>query len=183
MEAIIAWLEANWGVTLFGTVSLGTVITTVIILVKNYIVSKLQGTKLDGILTKFNEVTKELEASRAHSNELQNQLVVKEEYNSKVQAATFKAISYIVAASKLPTEEKIVLQQDFAKLLAEGTRVAQEEANRRIALLQAKAQETRVELDKAAEQIIDKGADLAVDTVKEVVNKTASLISKYTGGE
>ena len=56
VNATIAWLETNWGVTVFGTMTVGTVATTVVLLVKQWI----GNTRIFKQLTADNEAYKNL---------------------------------------------------------------------------------------------------------------------------
>ena len=79
-------------------------------------------------------------------------------YSEQVNLATFKAIAYVVMASKLPIEEKLALQKEFEKLkpvVSEGT----------------------------AGVVPEVKVEIAPQVVETVVKAASDLISKYTKAE
>lgn len=177
MEQIINFLEQYWGYTLFGGISLGTIITFIITQIKVLIKDKTQSASLSTAVNKVDILCEELntreELHRQERAQLeariesqQNKIEEKEKYFEEVQAATFKAISYLVIASKLPTEDKIALQEHFASLAKSKVSEYKEVLQDEVVALQQEI-EKRVLPD-------------VVQTVTDTVTTTQSLLDKYT---
>ena len=177
MEGLINFFEQYWGYTVIGGMSLGTIVTFIWVQVKAFIRDKAKNTmfektvnnmteQVDTVVNKYNEVVAE-----------RDQLAAQVEYNNRVQATTFKAISYIVMASKLSKEDKIALQEDFTKLALDVKDVVAHE-------IKAVVEDTKVVIDKAkvsATEIVEEHKDVTTDIVKNSLSQTNSLLSKYTG--
>ncbi len=158
MESIINFLETYWGYTLFGGVTFGTLITFIVFQIKTLLKSKTQHNivndlmkDVDGLITKLNEKEQE-----------KLELIKEKRELDQVQALTFKAISYLVAASKLPNEDKIALQKDFV-LLAQRTK-----------------DQTITVAEDIAVEVKDTVIESATGIVEETLERTNDLLSKYT---
>lgn len=169
MEAIINFFEQYWGITLFGSVTFGTLVTFIVVQVKDIISNKFKGTQLDTAVSKVDELCTELNKRNEENNKLQNELVEQQQYFEQVQAVTFQAISYLVVASKLPTEDKIALQEKFTNLVQTKTA---EYTN----LIKDEVQSIQT---KVSEEIIPD----AISSVENTVNETKSLLDKYMSEE
>lgn len=162
MDKIIGFLENYWGYTLVGTVTLGTVIANIGTLLKMYFQNKRKNKEHDAVIDKHNAIAEKYKALEVKYNEQ----VQRNEYMNRVIATVFKAISYITMASKLPTEDKIALQEDFTKL---GKAV---KAN-----IASKVKEnTGAVIESVIETVDD-----VVDIVKDTVSQTDGLLTKYLG--
>ena len=117
METIINFFEQYWGVTLFGSITVGTLITFIVVQAKSIISNKFKGTQLDTATIKLDQLCNELNNKSKENEHLQNKMNEQSQYFEQVQAATFQAISYLVVASKLPTEDKLALQEKFTNLI------------------------------------------------------------------
>lgn len=165
MDAIIKFLENYWGYTLFGGMSLGTLVTFAWVQIKVLLGDKKKGLVVESLISKLDE-----QIEKNQSLETTNVALVKQsESFQEVQAVTFKAISYLVLASKLPTEEKLALQEDFSKL--KDTLIKQ----------QSTAVKTKVKgiVDKSVEE----SKELATNVVVESVKQGQSLLEKYVTGD
>ena len=169
MEAIINFFEQYWGITLFGSVTFGTLVTFIVVQVKDIISNKFKGTQLDTAVNKVDELCNELNKRNEENNKLQTELATQQQYFEQVQAVTFQAISYLVVASKLPTEDKIALQEKFTNLVQTKTA---EYTN----LIKDEVQSIQT---KVSEEIIPD----AVSSVENTVNETKSLLDKYRSEE
>lgn len=177
MEQLMNFLEQYWGYTIVGGVTFGTLITFIVTQIKSLISSKLKDAKLgdqakqvDDLMTKCEDLctalsVKELEKQEVHKQlELeQKKALVKEQYFEQVQASTFKAIAFLVAASKLPNEDKVALQTEFNSIIKPTFETYVEEVK-----------------EVAVPAIIEIKED-TVDVVEETIQKTKSLLDKYTG--
>ena len=71
----------------------------------------------------------------------------------------FKALSFIIVASKLPSEDKIALQTEFAKLTA--------------------APVIAPVAEKVVQPIVQETKEVVQETVKTVVEAAGTLLTKY----
>ena len=177
METIINFLEQYWGYTLFGGVSLGTMITFVITQIKALIKDKHKNINIDRIVTQADslcaeltnrneEQEKRITALTKKISEQQDEMASRNEYFEKIQAATFQAISYLTIASKLPTEDKIALQQKFTSVL-ENKAVEYKET-------------LKDEVLALEKEVKEKVIPDVTETIKATVAETQSLLDKYT---
>ena len=162
METIIKFLEQYWGYTLVGGLSLGTLVTFTVTQIKSNIKDKVKSRNLDTALSTITSLYERLEYEKKSKAVVEKELQANKEYFEKVQAATFQAISYLVIASKLPTEDKIALQEKFTSLLQNKT-----------------VEYTALIKDTVSTTVKTIVPD-ATETVKTAVEETKSLLDKYT---
>ena len=176
MEQIINFLEQYWGMTIVGSVTLGTLITFIITQIKIILKDKVQTATVGTTVSKVDSLCEELnrreELHRSERLQLEqrleaqhNELVEKEKYFENVQAATFQAISYLVIASKLPTEDKIALQEKFTSILTTKTTEYKEVI--------------KDEVEAIRTEVSNKIVPDVIDTVVQTVDETKSLLDKY----
>lgn len=172
MDNIIRFLEQYWGQSLIGTVTLGTVITFVITQIKMGFRDKVKNNNIDKVITKADDLCSELntreEQHKKERKQLEDQIAQmskKEEYFESVQAATFQAISYLVIASKLPTEDKIALQDKFSTLINNKYKEYKEIISDEVTALK----------NEVTQKIIPD----AQSTIDTTVQETKSLLDKY----
>lgn len=117
MEAIIQFFENYWGYTLFGGVTLGTLGTFSVLMVKQLLASA----KSKGLFESFQKDLIKLMEDRKELKERAQVEIEKEKeknaYLEQVVAASFEAISYLTMSSKLPIDEKIKLQNKFNEIV------------------------------------------------------------------
>lgn len=177
MDTIIKFLEEYWGYTLFGSLSLGTIATFIVTQIKALIKDKNKNINIDRVVEKANSLCAELtnrneeqerriESLMKKMNAQQEEVAKREEYFEKIQAATFQAISYLTIASKLPTEDKIALQQKFTSILENKAVEYKEVLKDEVQALEKEVQETVIPDVK--------------ETIKTTVEETKSLLDKYT---
>lgn len=130
MEQIIAFLEKYWGYSLFSGVTIGTIITFIITQIKSIASSSSFKSTVKKIISdvqdQYSEYAKVIDLVKQKATEqlnLYNELIrVRKEqqqantYYNKVQAAQFKAFSYIIMASKLTEGDKLELLNEFKQL-------------------------------------------------------------------
>lgn len=164
MEGLIKFLEENWGVTIVGGVTIGSLIMFGISAIKMFLRDKIKNREVNAIVSDVLTRTENAVISitdRYNKTEKENQrLHAENEYLQRVVASTFKAISYLTMASKLPTEEKIVLQSEFTALLTP---------------LKDRVEEAVVEVVEETKQDV-------TEVVKDVVEKAGNILDKYIGG-
>lgn len=173
MDTIIEFLEQYWGASLFGGVSLGTIITFTVTQIKLILKEKSKSKNLDNALELANNLCTELDnrnkdnevklaAMAAENEKMQKKIAEREAYFEKVQAATFQAISYLVIASKLPTEDKIALQEKFSNLTKD------------------KVSEYKEVIEEHVNDIKEEIIPDIKETINDTVEETKSLLDKYT---
>lgn len=176
MEAIINFFEQYWGITLFGSVTFGTLVTFIVVQIKDLISSKFKGTLVDTAVGKVDALCEELNKREAENQALRGEIVdqqhkleEQQKYFDQIQTVTFQAISYLVVASKLPTEDKLALQEKFTTLVKTKTSEYTELIKDEVQSIQTKVTDTIV--------------PDAVETVEQTVNETKSLLDKYMSEE
>lgn len=164
MEGLIKFLEENWGVTIVGGVTIGSLIMFGISAIKMFLRDKIKNREVNAIVSDVLTRTENAVISitdRYNKTEKENQrLHAENEYLQRVVTSTFKAISYLTMASKLPTEEKIVLQSEFTALMTP---------------LKDRVEEAVVEVVEETKQDV-------TEIVKDVVEKAGNILDKYIGG-
>lgn len=164
MEGLIKFLEENWGVTIVGGVTIGSLIMFGISAIKMFLRDKIKNREVNAIVSDVLTRTENAVISitdRYNKTEKENQrLHAENEYLQRVVASTFKAISYLTMASKLPTEEKIVLQSEFTALMTP---------------LKDRVEEAVVEVVEETKQDV-------TEVIKDVVEKAGNILDKYIGG-
>ena len=176
MEGIINFLEQYWGYTLVGGVTVGTVITFTITQIVTIFKSKAKDKLHEASVAENNKLREDLRTNEeSYKTEIkrlneqikrqQEQQAKRDAYFEKLQEVIFQSISYLVIASKLPTQDKIALQNKFSKLASskalEYTEVIQDE----VKALEEEVKNTVI-------------PDI-VETVKSTAEETKSLLDKY----
>lgn len=169
MEGLINFLEENWGVTIVGGVTVGSLIMFSISAIKMFLRDKIKSREVNAVvsdvLTKAESAVISV-TDRYNKTEKENRrLRAENEYLQRVVASTFKAISYLTMASKLPTEEKIVLQSEFTALMTP-----------------LKEQIVKDRVEEVVEEAVEETKQDVTEVVKEVVEKAGNLLDKYIGG-
>ena len=180
MENIINFIEQYWGVTLFGGITLGSIITFAITQVKNFISVKslnMENKELGKQINllceqtekKVAELNKQIEISAEKLLESEKLRAEQSQYFNKVQAATFKSISYLVMSSKLSSEDK-------ASLLATINEVDKGVVDPAQNIVESAMYDTSVE------KIVDTATNetkTIINTVEDTVNSVQNLFEKY----
>jgi hypothetical protein len=116
MEQVIQFLEEYWGVSIAGGVTVGTLLTFIVVQVKAILQSNLLRTQSTSQLSSSAQLVKDIAEKYTALETRHQELEAKDKYLELVNLATFKALSFIVIASKLPIEDKLALQAEFEKL-------------------------------------------------------------------
>ncbi len=173
MEELIQFLEKYWGVSIVGGVTLGTIITFIYVQIKTLLRDKFKNIQID----RLTDLAKDMVAKANQMEQERNAALKRTEYMEKVQATTFKAISYIVVASKLPTEDKLKLQEDFTKLAKEAKDVKELFVPTQPGADTQK--QTFENLKEQAEDVVEVVEDIVTDVIENVATGTENLLSKY----
>lgn len=169
MEQLIQFLEKYWGVTIVGGMTFGTIITFIVVQIKTFISDKLKNAEIDRLTTLVGDMIQQAKVSDQERTALE----ARNSYLERVQTVTFKAISYIVVASKLPTEDKLALQADFTKLAEDGAKLMEQVA----------ATPTTPTAKEFVESVVEEVQEAIPEVIQEVATGTANLLSKYVGGK
>jgi uncharacterized membrane protein YcgQ (UPF0703/DUF1980 family) len=166
MEQVIQFLEEYWGVSIAGGVTVGTLLTFIVVQVKSILQFNALRTQSTGQLSNSNQLVKDI-AQKYNALESRHQeLEAKDRYLEQVNLATFKALSYIVIASKLPIEDKLSLQEEFNKLMTVKPVVSEKSAGATPAL---------------PTPVVSQ--EVFTQTVETVVKAAGDLLSKYVGAK
>lgn len=155
MEQIIQFLEEYWGVSIAGGVTVGTLVTFIVVQVKSIILNNSKNAELSTAIKQVNEVIAKYEKLEQRYIALEQ----KHYYLEQVNMTTFKALSFIVVASKLPSEDKIALQSEFAKL--------------------ANPVVTAPVVKEVVQPIVEETKDVVQETITTVVQAAGNLLTKY----
>ena len=156
MEQVIQFLEEYWGVSIAGGVTVGTLLTFIVVQVKAILQSNLLRTQSTNQLSSSAQLVKDIAQKYTALETRHQELEAKDHYLEQVNLATFKALSFIVIASKLPIEDKLAIQAEFEKLKQPIASVVVKE-------------EVKTEQPLVINQV-----------VTNVVEAAADLLSKYT---
>jgi hypothetical protein len=169
MEAIMNFLEAYWGYSLIGGVTIGTVVSGIYLNLKSLGVIKAGDTKTGKIVEQFEDKLNIITEKYSQSEEDKQALILENDYLKKVIATTFKAVSYITLASKLPPDDKLALEADFTRLGDEAK-----------ATSLAVAKLTGTQFLDAAKTITKQNTESVLDIVATAVTQGKSILDKYT---
>jgi hypothetical protein len=164
MEQIIEFMDAYWGVTVFGTVTVGTLITFSVLMARMIIKEKSNNVLVNLLMDK---VADALKAKDSETYE-KAQVVAENEYLQKSMALTFKYLNYLTVASKLDGAQKIELVED-AKALQDGYAL--------------KLVEIAAGVFEAEGDIIEKleaNKNPIIEIIEDATEVAASLLDKYT---
>jgi hypothetical protein len=159
MEQVIQFLEEYWGVSIASGVTVGTLITFIVVQVKAILQSNLLRTQSSTQLSNSAELVKQIADKYSALEKQHKELEAKDRYLEQVNLATFKALSYLVVASKLPIEDKLSLQAEFEKLKTT----------------------TETTVTQTIEEVKTEETPVINEVVTNVVEAAADLLSKYTG--
>jgi hypothetical protein len=163
MEQVIQFLEEYWGVSIAGGVTVGTLVTFIVVQIKAILQSNLLRTQSTSQLSNSAQLVKDIAQKYSALEKRHQELEAKDRYLEQVNLATFKALSYIVIASKLPIEDKLSLQEEFTKLMAIKPTASEGTA------------------DIVPEQLkLEVSQNAVTQTVESVVKAASDLLSKYT---
>lgn len=157
MESFIEFLGQYWDLAIAGGVTLGTLITALVAIIR-FAISIKRSTAITATLT----------AELKHSAEERKQLIAEREVHMLVLNSVFQQLSYLTASSKLSTADKLVLQENLIKVRDVVAQVYPDGTVTEPAPVSDKEQEP-IEVIENKPEFIKTAADVAV-----------SLIEKYT---
>lgn len=193
IEQIINFLEKYWGYSIAGGLTLGTIITFIVTQIKSLISSGTFKKMIKGLTGKlqaqYDESLKLLDVIKEKDEERQvlfNELtkVRKEqqsanEYYNKVQAAQFKAFSYIIMASKLTEGDKLELLEEFEKLKL-AMPVTELPVIESVPEVKENSFDEALQEAEANQEVVKEQLIESAKAVEDVVEKAKTLFEKYT---
>lgn len=157
MESFIEFLGQYWDLAIAGGVTLGTLITALVAIIR-----------FATSIKRSAAITATLTAELKHSAEERKQLIAEREVHMLVLNSVFQQLSYLTASSKLSTADKLVLQENLIKVRDVVAQVYPDETVTEPAPVSDKEQEP-IKVIENKPEFIKTAADVAV-----------SLIEKYT---
>ena len=167
MEQIMQFLEQYWGYTLFGSVTVGVLVTDIILIAK-LIVQVLRANKknddnqiqLTAVLKAFAEQSEVLKQVRTELAKVIEEKSQQSLLFNRVQAVTFKSISFLIMASKLPNEDKEAIMKDINSITNAVTT----------------KQVAQITADEVVPEVTEESNEVEV---VEAVEKAQTLLDKY----
>lgn len=175
-KIVIDWITNNWGSFMIGTMSLGTIVTTVIFTVKQWFASKIQSTKIADMWGSSQETYKGLK--ELYDKEREERMLVeakeaglKEEVqiNKAVQNVMFDVLLKLALSSKLDSDDKIAIVSNVEKIKDMQPKDIVDNIKK----------ETNTMIEGAT-GIINKGKEAPVKVITDVVDNVQNLLDKYT---
>lgn len=188
IDQIIDFLEQYWGYSIVGGVTVGTIITFIITQIKSLVSSstfkRLTNNVVGSLKEQYNEaiklldVLKEKEAEKSalydELMKVRNEQQKANEYYNQVQAAQFKAFSYIIMASKLTEGDKLELLAEFEKLKLPETPVVKEP------VVEENEFDKQLEIAEAQQEVVKEQVVAVAEAIEATVEKAKTLFDKYT---
>lgn len=188
IDQIIDFLEQYWGYSIVGGVTVGTIITFIITQIKSLVSSstfkRLTNNVVVSLKEQYNEaiklldVLKEKEAEKSalydELMKVRNEQQKANEYYNQVQAAQFKAFSYIIMASKLTEGDKLELLAEFEKLKLPETPVVE------APVVEENEFDKQLEIAEAQQEVVKEQVVAVAEAIEATVEKAKTLFDKYT---
>jgi len=166
INQLIIWLESNWGTAVFGTISLGTVVTTLVVLVKQWLGNKAQGTKYEQMWNTSQKTISDLKAFYDAERARNTEATRENAFLKASQTVMFDAITRMALASKLDAEDKVSIVAGIDRLKL----MAPEEIVKEV------KETSTVVVDNVGKELNENPAQ----TVMNIINGAGTLLEKYT---
>ena len=149
----MAWIKEVWDTLspILGTLNIVTLIGGGFAMVKGILTIIKQSKEIKDLAGKIKFVDESVKAQKAE----RDAAVTENELLKKSNAVMFKAISYLVSASKIATEDKLDILEDIMEL--------------------------KQPVAEAAKEDVEVVKETVTDVITDVAEKTKSLIDKYIG--
>lgn len=162
-KTITDWITSNWGSFMIGTMSLGTIATTIIYTAKQWFASKAQTSKLNGMWASAQDSIKELkELYLKERNEKleglgrEKDLKLSIEGQQATQDVLFDIMLKLALSSKLDSDDKIAIVTNVERL---------------------RAMRTEEVVDMVVGEVKDT-LETTKDTIKEIKNNPSVVVSE-----
>ena len=165
VNQVMNWVQQNWGVTVFGGLSIGGIISMVLLMAKQWISNKTQGTKYEQFYEsskeQINNIRELYEMEKAKNAE--KDMVVA--FQQEAQAFTMDAIIKLILSSKLDSDDKVAV-------VAGAERLKQMAPKEIVQSVKDKAETVVTNLTKEANENPEQ-------TIFNIANSATTLLDKY----
>lgn len=165
VNQVMNWVQQNWGVTAFGGLTIGGIISMVLLMVKQWISNKAQGTKYEQFYEsskeQINNIRELYEMEKAKNTE--KDMVVT--FQQEAQAFTMDAIVKLILSSKLDSDDKVAV-------VAGAERLKQMAPKEIVQSVKDKAETVVTNLTKEANEKPEQ-------TIFNIANSATTLLDKY----
>lgn len=165
VNQVMNWVQQNWGVTVFGGLSIGGIISMVLLMAKQWISNKTQGTKYEQMFEsskeQFNNIKQLYEMEKAKGDE--KDMVIT--FQQEAQAFTMDAIVKLILSSKLDSDDKVAV-------VAGAERLKQMAPKEIVQSVKDKAETVVTNLTKEANEKPEQ-------TIFNIANSATTLLDKY----
>lgn len=165
VNQVMNWVQQNWGVTAFGGLTIGGIISMVLLMAKQWISNKTQGTKYEQFYEsskeQINNIRELYEMEKAKNAE--KDMVVT--FQQEAQAFTMDAIVKLILSSKLDSDDKVAV-------VAGAERLKQMAPKEIVQSVKDKAETVVTNLTKEANEKPEQ-------TIFNIANSATTLLDKY----
>lgn len=165
VNQVMNWVQQNWGVTAFGGLTIGGIISMVLLMAKQWISNKAQGTKYEQFYEsskeQINNIRELYEMEKAKNAE--KDMVVT--FQQEAQAFTMDAIVKLILSSKLDSDDKVAV-------VAGAERLKQMAPKEIVQSVKDKAETVVTNLTKEANEKPEQ-------TIFNIANSATTLLDKY----
>ena len=165
VNQVMNWVQQNWGVTVFGGLSIGGIISMVLLMAKQWVSNKTQGTKYEQMFEsskeQFNNIKQLYEMEKAKGDE--KDMVIT--FQQEAQAFTMDAIVKLILSSKLDSDDKVAV-------VAGAERLKQMAPKEIVQSVKDKAETVVTNLTKEANEKPEQ-------TIFNIANSATTLLDKY----
>lgn len=165
VNQVMNWIQQNWGVTAFGGLTIGGIISMVLLMTKQWISNKTQGTKYEQFYEsskeQINNIRELYEMEKAKNAE--KDMVVA--FQQEAQAFTMDAIVKLILSSKLDSDDKVAV-------VAGAERLKQMAPKEIVQSVKDKAETVVTNLTKEANEKPEQ-------TIFNIANSATTLLDKY----
>ena len=165
VNQVMNWIQQNWGVTAFGGLTIGGIISMVLLMTKQWISNKTQGTKYEQFYEsskeQINNIRELYEMEKAKNAE--KDIVVT--FQQEAQAFTMDAIVKLILSSKLDSDDKVAV-------VAGAERLKQMAPKEIVQSVKDKAETVVTNLTKEANEKPEQ-------TIFNIASSATTLLDKY----
>ena len=165
VNQVMNWIQQNWGVTAFGGLTIGGIISMVMLMTKQWISNKTQGTKYEQFYEsskeQINNIRELYEMEKAKNTE--KDMVIT--FQQEAQAFTMDAIVKLILSSKLDSDDKVAV-------VAGAERLKQMAPKEIVQSVKDKAETVVTNLTKEANEKPEQ-------TIFNIANSATTLLDKY----
>lgn len=165
MEQIIQFIEVYWGFTIVGSLTVGTLITFIVMQIRFNLSAKNQNSVIGTLLGTIEAGIKSKDAESYDKAKL----MAENYYLQNTIALTFKYLNYITIESKMSVDKKIELVEDAKQLKVEY-------ADKLVEIADGIFQDIDT---VTVENLLEEGSPI-MEVVEDVIEDVSSLLDKYS---